>query len=106
RGSSANPNPDLLPCFMCSLWGQSRRVSHGHSASTSIETTEQKRTVETVPEEGAFAPMELNLRLNDMGWNSFFESHFGGFKQTGLTPARVVEELKGFYRVRAAQGEY
>ena len=50
--------------------------------------------------------MELNLRLNDMGWNSFFESHFGGFKQAGLTPARVVEELKGFYRVRAAQGEY
>jgi ribosome biogenesis GTPase len=50
--------------------------------------------------------MESNLHLNDLGWNSFFENHFDDFKGSDLLPARVVEEFKGFYRVRAGQGEY
>jgi ribosome biogenesis GTPase len=50
--------------------------------------------------------MEVTGHLKDLGWNLFFESHFEPFNQAGLTPARVVEELKGFYRVRSAQAEY
>jgi ribosome biogenesis GTPase len=47
-----------------------------------------------------------NLQLKDLGWTSFFESHFLELRQAELTPARVSEELKGFYRVRSQQGEY
>jgi ribosome biogenesis GTPase / thiamine phosphate phosphatase len=50
--------------------------------------------------------MEVTAQLKDLGWNSFFESHFEEFKEAGLTPARVVEEFKGHYRVRSAQAEY
>ena len=50
--------------------------------------------------------MEVTARLKDLGWNSFFESQFEEFNHTGLMPARVVEEFKGFYRVRSAQAEY
>ena len=50
--------------------------------------------------------MEINLDLKDLGWNSFFESQFEDLKRSELSPARVVEELKGFYRVRTAQKEY
>jgi ribosome biogenesis GTPase / thiamine phosphate phosphatase len=50
--------------------------------------------------------MEFTARLEELGWNSFFESHFEEFKHAALTPARVVEELKGFYRVRSANAEY
>jgi len=48
----------------------------------------------------------LSTQLADLGWNSFFESYFAEFTQTGLLPARVVEELKGFYRVRPPHAEY
>jgi len=47
-----------------------------------------------------------STRLADLGWNSFFENYFAEFRQTGLLPARVVEEFKGFYRLRSAQAEY
>lgn len=50
--------------------------------------------------------MEVASQLKDLGWNSFFESHFEQFNQTGLTPARVVEEFKGLYRVKSTQAEY
>jgi ribosome biogenesis GTPase len=50
--------------------------------------------------------MEVASQLKDLGWNPFFESHFEQFIRTGLTPARVVEEFKGLYRVRSAQAEY
>ena len=53
-----------------------------------------------------FTPRLGTEHLNDLGWNSFFESHFEEVKRTGLTPARVVEEFKGFFRVRSAQAEY
>jgi ribosome biogenesis GTPase len=44
--------------------------------------------------------------LADLGWNSFFAICFEEFKQAEILPARVVEEFKGFYRVRSAQAEY
>ena len=50
--------------------------------------------------------MEVTAQLRALGWNSFFESQFEEFYPAGLMPARVVEEFKGFYRVRSAQAEY
>jgi ribosome biogenesis GTPase / thiamine phosphate phosphatase len=50
--------------------------------------------------------MEFAARLVELGWNSFFESHFEELAQSAFTPARVVEELKGMYRVRTARAEY
>ena len=47
-----------------------------------------------------------STQLADLGWNSFFESYFAEIKQSGLLPARVVEEFKGLYRVRSARAEY
>lgn len=48
-----------------------------------------------------------NLCLMDLGWNAFFESHFSNLPSPlALTPARVVEELKGFHRVRCESGEH
>jgi ribosome biogenesis GTPase / thiamine phosphate phosphatase len=48
-----------------------------------------------------------NLCLEDLGWNSFFEGHFSNLHPLpALAPARVVEELKGFHRVRCEGGEY
>ena len=46
------------------------------------------------------------MNLVDMGWSPFFESYFSDFLDTALVPARVVEELKGFYRVRSIEGQY
>ena len=50
--------------------------------------------------------MEFIARLKELGWNPFFESHFEEFNSAALTPARVIEELKGFFRVRSADDEY
>ena len=50
--------------------------------------------------------MEFTTHLADLGWNSFFASYFEELKQAELLPARVVEEFKGFYRVRSTQAEY
>ncbi len=47
-----------------------------------------------------------SLELRDLGWNSFFEGYFSDLRQAALVPARVVEELKGFHRVRSGDGEY
>ncbi|HYK48384.1 MAG TPA: ribosome small subunit-dependent GTPase A [Terriglobales bacterium] len=44
--------------------------------------------------------------LEDFGWDEFFSSHFGQLNRSELTPARVTEEFKGSYRVRAERGEY
>jgi ribosome biogenesis GTPase / thiamine phosphate phosphatase len=46
------------------------------------------------------------MDLHDLGWNAFFESHLSGQTGRGLAPARVIEELKGLHRVRAADGDY
>jgi ribosome biogenesis GTPase / thiamine phosphate phosphatase len=50
--------------------------------------------------------MKFTDRLKDLGWDPFFESHFEEFTEDALAPARVVEELKGFYRVQSAKAEY
>ena len=50
--------------------------------------------------------MVFTARLVELGWNSFFKSHFEELAQSAFTPARVVEEFKGFYRVRSADAEY
>jgi ribosome biogenesis GTPase len=47
-----------------------------------------------------------DLHLKDLGWNAFFASEFAKLGDAALVPARVVEELKGFQRVRSEQGEY
>ncbi|HKN62352.1 MAG TPA: ribosome small subunit-dependent GTPase A [Candidatus Acidoferrales bacterium] len=44
--------------------------------------------------------------LKSLGWNSFYEGYCADDLYRDLTPARVTEELKGFQRVRAADGEY
>jgi ribosome biogenesis GTPase len=44
--------------------------------------------------------------LKELGWDSFFAEHFSHHRETALLPARVVEELKRFYRVRSGDGEY
>ncbi len=46
------------------------------------------------------------MDLKTLGWNSFFKEHFAGIEEKGLVPARVVEEMKGFHKVRDTQGEY
>ena len=47
-------------------------------------------------------PHRRDLRLNDLGWNSFFENQFANLGQAVLVPARVIEDFKHCYRVRAA----
>lgn len=44
--------------------------------------------------------------LYDMGWNAFFESKWNVLAQPDLAPARVVEELRGLYRVRTSEEEF
>lgn len=46
------------------------------------------------------------MNLADLGWNPFFEEQFDALQEPLFHPARVIEELKGFYRVRGAQGEF
>jgi ribosome biogenesis GTPase len=40
--------------------------------------------------------------LEAMGWSEFFGTQWSGLAKPGLQPARVVEELRGLYRVRTA----
>jgi ribosome biogenesis GTPase len=46
------------------------------------------------------------MQLSDLGWNSTFERHFAALDRPALHPARVIEELKRFLRVRSADGEF
>ncbi len=46
------------------------------------------------------------MNLADLGWSPFFEKHFLALEETALLPARVIEELKGFYRVRTVDAEF
>jgi ribosome biogenesis GTPase / thiamine phosphate phosphatase len=45
------------------------------------------------------------MRLTELGWNEFFESHFHAEDLNDCVPARVAEESKGSYRVLAESGE-
>ena len=46
------------------------------------------------------------MHLTELGWDSFFESHFLNEEAAGCVAARVSEESKGFYRVLEEQGEF
>jgi ribosome biogenesis GTPase / thiamine phosphate phosphatase len=46
------------------------------------------------------------LHLASLGWNPFFEQHFSDLQQPALRPARVVEQLNHFLRVRSEDAEY
>jgi len=46
------------------------------------------------------------VSLQRLGWNDFFAAHFAANEGADLLPARVIEELKGHYRVSAESGEY
>lgn len=50
--------------------------------------------------------MANTFDLEDFGWDEFFSSHFRQLNRSELTPARVTEEFKSFYKVRAERGEY
>ena len=40
------------------------------------------------------------MSLEDLGWSPFFAAYFAEVNSTLFTPARVIEEHKGYYRVR------
>lgn len=44
--------------------------------------------------------------LEDLGWNSFFESQFAVLDAASLAPARVSAEHKGSYQVHTGRAEY
>jgi len=45
------------------------------------------------------------VRLQDLGWNLFFEKHFSNTENPRVIPARISEENKGSYRVLSQEGE-
>ena len=51
-------------------------------------------------------PQLKALGLMDLGWNSFFEDSFLELNDPAFVPARVLEELRGVYRVRTTRREY
>lgn len=55
---------------------------------------------------GAIKKGSFTVNLADLGWNPFFEKHFADLRDKSFLPARVIEELKGFYRVRCIEGEF
>jgi ribosome biogenesis GTPase / thiamine phosphate phosphatase len=46
------------------------------------------------------------MRLTDLGWSPYFQSHFSYEEADGCKPARVSEESKGFYKVLGEEGEF
>jgi ribosome small subunit-dependent GTPase A len=46
------------------------------------------------------------LNLEDLGWNSFFESHFTAHQNENLISARVSFQARGIYRLISATGEF
>jgi ribosome biogenesis GTPase len=48
----------------------------------------------------------VNMSLEAMGWSSFFAEQWEQFAEPSLQPGRVVEELRGLYRVRTKQAEF
>jgi len=45
------------------------------------------------------------LNLATLGWNPFFEQHFGPFRSQELTPARIARECRQSYLVLCEHGE-
>jgi ribosome biogenesis GTPase len=48
----------------------------------------------------------MNMELEDLGYNTFFESNRKKLKLDGFSVARVVSEYKGAYKVKNLDGEY
>ncbi len=46
------------------------------------------------------------MNLKDLGWNPYFEKRLSEKNRQNSEPARVTEELKGFYRLCARNGEF
>ena len=47
------------------------------------------------------------MKLEDLGWNSYFKSQFDEYEgKNSLGPARVSQEHKGLYRLINSDGEY
>jgi len=51
-------------------------------------------------------PEDTLKRLEELGWDSFFEQHFRAVKIPGSIPARVISESKGSFRVYCRYGEF
>lgn len=45
------------------------------------------------------------MHLNQLGWNSYFETQFEKRKDEGFFPARVIAEFKNLYRIEWEKGE-
>jgi ribosome biogenesis GTPase / thiamine phosphate phosphatase len=56
---------------------------------------------EQVTEEGA-----TPVNLAGLGWNAFFEAHLAEVATSSTVAARVIEQLKDFYRVHDGKREY
>ena len=46
------------------------------------------------------------MHLQQLGWDDSFAGNFKQISVAGFVPARVIEQMKGFYRVSAEPGEY
>ena len=46
------------------------------------------------------------IKIEDLGYNAFFESNRNKLKLDGFSVARVIVEYKGAYKVKNANGEY
>jgi ribosome biogenesis GTPase len=50
--------------------------------------------------------MNRDIKIEDLGYNTFFESNRNKLKLGGFSVARVIAEYKGAYRVKNVSGEY
>lgn len=50
--------------------------------------------------------MHDEIKIEDLGYNDFFESNRVKFKLDGFSMARVIGEYKGIYKVKSVAGEY
>jgi len=46
------------------------------------------------------------IKIEDLGYNAFFESNRNKLKLDGFSIARVIVEYKGAYKIRNTSGEY
>jgi ribosome biogenesis GTPase len=51
-------------------------------------------------------PEITKIKIEDLGYNAFFESNRSKLKLDGFSVARVIVEHRGSYKVRNANGEY
>ena len=46
------------------------------------------------------------MDLTQLGWKPVLEAFFAEFRESGMVPARVVREDRGYYRIRDVEGEW